>query len=59
MKNWAVAECGSDVRAMAIVPCSFFSPFPASLGTGPRVVGFWRISLSNPPPWTMKPSMTR
>ena len=58
MKNCALAECGSGVRAIAIVPTSFFRPFPASFSTGGRV-GFWRMSLSNPPPWIMKPSMTR
>ncbi|MNC88945.1 hypothetical protein D3C83_48240 [compost metagenome] len=58
MKNCAVAEWGSDVRAMAIVPVVFFSPFEASLRTGLRVA-FCLKSGSNPPPWIMNPGITR
>ncbi len=34
MKNWAVAECGSCVRAIAIVPISFATPLSASFSIG-------------------------
>ena len=40
MKNWAVALLMMDVRAMAIVPRVFFSPFPASFLIG-SCVFFW------------------
>ncbi len=57
-KNCDVALFGADVRAMATVPARFFSLFIASLAIGSRV--FFRfISRSSPPPWIMKPSMTR
>ena len=58
MKNWAEALCGSLVRAMATVPRPFFRPLSASLGTG-SWVGFSRMRASMPPPWIMKPGMTR
>ena len=58
MKNWAVAEWGSEVRAMAMVPRAFFRPLPASFSMGDPV-GFWRMPGSKPPPWIMKPSITR
>jgi hypothetical protein len=62
MKNCAVAEFGSGVRAMAIVPAWFLSPaFTApwaSLTTGARV-GFCLKLPAKPPPWIMKPSITR
>ena len=38
MKNCEVAELGLPVRAMAIVPRSFFRPLLASSGMGARVV---------------------
>src|ERR1700761_5290972 len=58
MKNCAVAEFGSPVRAMAIVYLSFFRPLLASSGIGG---GGWFFFMSGvkPPPWIMKPSMTR
>jgi hypothetical protein len=58
MKNWAVAELGSAVRAMASVPSSFFSPFLDSIGIGARVF-FCAMFGVIPPPWTMKPGITR
>ena len=58
MKNWLDAECGSDVRAMATVYFLFLSPLPASFAIVARV-GFCFMPGSMPPPWTMKPSITR
>ncbi|MOA53532.1 hypothetical protein D3C78_1770060 [compost metagenome] len=58
MKNWAVAECGSLVRAIARVYLSFFKPFLASFSMG-ACVCFCFMPGSKPPPWIMKPSMTR
>jgi hypothetical protein len=58
MKNWAVAECGSPVRAIATVYSLFFSPLSASFCTG-AWVGFCFISGVKPPPWTMKSLITR
>ena len=62
MKNCAVAESGFAVRAMAMVPTAFFSPPStpprASFGIAARV-GFCRNAPSKPPPWIMKPLMTR
>ena len=62
MKNCDVAEFGSLVRAIATVPGTFSSPAllddSASMGTGGRV-GFCENSGVNPPPWIMKPSITR
>jgi hypothetical protein len=44
MKNWAVAECGSWVRAMAMVPASFLRPFLPSFSMGARVAFLpWRV----------------
>ncbi|MNR52218.1 hypothetical protein D3C85_1720190 [compost metagenome] len=61
MKNCEVAECGSLVRAMAMLPITFFRPLSASLAIGARV-GFCDSappSMVKPPPWIMKPSITR
>src|ERR1035437_1491187 len=58
MKNCAVADCRSEVRAMAIVPTSFFRPLLASFCTGGRVF-FCTKSVVKPPPWIMKPLITR
>ena len=58
MKNCAVALCGFGVRAIAMVPRLFLSPFAASFFTGARV-DFWFMSAVKPPPWIMKPLMTR
>ena len=58
MKNWLVAESTTIVRAIAIVPRLFLSPFIASLRIGSRVA-FWFMSLVKPPPWIMNPSITR
>ena len=40
MKNCEVAELGSLVRAIAIVPASFFTPVAPSWAIGGRVI-FW------------------
>lgn len=58
MKNCAVAECGSFVRAIAIVYVSFFRPLFASFAIGASV-GFCFRPGSKPPPWIMKPLITR
>ena len=58
MKNCAVAELGSLVRAMATVPRRLVRPFLLSSGIGARV-GFSFMSASKPPPWIMKLAMTR
>ena len=58
MKNCAVAECGALVRAMATVYMSFFRPLLASLVIS-ACVGFCFMPGSKPPPWIMKPSITR
>ena len=58
MKNCAVAECGADVRAIASVYLSFFRPLLASFWIV-EPVGFCFMPGSKPPPWTMKPLMTR
>ena len=58
MKNCAVTECGSEVRAIATVYLSFTRPLSASLVIGARV-GFCFIEASMPPPWIMKPLITR
>ncbi len=58
MKNWSVAELGSPVRAIAIVPRTFFSLFAASLGIGGSVAGIWKSDWKCPP-WIMKPGITR
>ena len=59
MKNCAVAEFGSLVRAIASVPTVFFRPLlrPSS-GIGARVGFSVKVGVK-PPPWTMKPGMTR
>ena len=59
MKNWAVAEFGSWVRAMAMVPASFLRPLLASFSMGARVAFSSASAGRVPPPWIMKPSMTR
>ena len=58
MKNCAVAECGAEVRAIASVYVSFFRPLLASFWIV-APVGFWLMPGSKPPPWIMKPLMTR
>src|SRR3990170_6854915 len=59
MKNCAVAESTTPVRAIAIVPRSFLSPLPASFLMGGWAGRFSRISLVKPPPWIMKSRITR
>ncbi len=58
MKNWLLALWGSDVRAIATVPRSFFRPLSASFVMG-AAVGFCLISSVNPPPWIMNAGITR
>ena len=58
MKNCVVALSTTLVRAMASVPRSLVRPLIASFLIGSRV-GFWVMSAVNPPPWIMKPLMTR
>jgi hypothetical protein len=58
MKNCAVAESGTEVRAMATVPRTLDRPLRLSSGIGARV-GFSLMSAFMPPPWIMKPSITR
>ncbi len=58
MKNCELAECGSLVRAIATVYFALRRPLPASFSIGASV-RFWRIPGSKPPPWTMKPLITR
>ena len=58
MKNCAVAECGSFVRAIATVYSAFFRPLSASFSIGVPTT-FCFIPGANPPPCTMKPLMTR
>ena len=62
MKNCAVAELGSLVRAIDSVPGTFSRPAlldcSDSIGTG-GLVGFCWKSVVNPPPWIMKPEITR
>ena len=58
MKNCAVAEFGSLVRAMATVPRTLFRPLRLSSGIGARV-GLSCMSAVMPPPWIMKFGMTR
>ena len=57
-KNWAVAECGSEVRAMAMVYLRLRRPLSASFLMGARVVFSRRLAVM-PPPWIMKSLMTR
>src|ERR1044071_6726334 len=47
MKNCALAECGSLVRAMAMVPTSFFRPFFASFSTRKPVENEAKNGLKN------------
>ena len=49
MKNCAVAECGSEVRAIAMVPRLLLKRLFASFWIG-ALVAFSRIPLSIPPP---------
>ena len=62
MKNCDVAELGSLVRAIAMVPGTLASPAldadSDSIGIG-ALVGFCLKSVVKPPPWIMKPSITR
>ena len=58
MKNCDDAEWGSEVRAMAMVPLSLRRPLLASFLIGASV-DFCFMSRSKPPPWIMKPLMTR
>ena len=58
MKNWLVALFGSLVRAMATVPREFRRPFLASFLIAGRV-GRSSSSGVKPPPWIMKPGITR
>jgi hypothetical protein len=62
MKNCAVAEFGSDVRAIASVPGTLSRPAlldcSASIAIG-GFVGFCLKSAVKPPPWIMKPPITR
>jgi hypothetical protein len=58
MKNCAVAELGSIVRAIAMVPRTLVRPLRLSSGIGARV-GFSLMSGFMPPPWIMKLSITR
>ena len=58
MKNWHVAESTTLVRAIASVPRSLETRFFASLTTG-GCVFFCSMSGVKPPPWIMKPGMTR
>ncbi len=62
MKNCDVAEFGSLVRAIATVPGTFLRPalleVSDSIGIG-GFVGFCLKSVVKPPPWIMKPSITR
>ena len=46
------------VRAIAMVAVSFFRPLSASFSMG-SCVDFCCISVSKPPPWIMKLSITR
>ncbi|MNP74397.1 hypothetical protein D3C76_1712680 [compost metagenome] len=59
MKNCAEAECGSMVRAMAMVYLSFFRPLSASFWMLARLSRFSFMPGSKPPPWIMKPLITR
>ena len=62
MKNWEVALSGTSMRAIAMVPVRFSRPAlpacSASLGMG-EWVGFSIMSSVSPPPWIMKPGITR
>jgi len=58
MKNCELAEFGSEVRAIAIVPRLLAKPLADSLTIGSRVC-FCCMSAVNPPPWTMNFGITR
>ena len=58
MKNCAVAEFGSGVRAIATVPRWLVRPLRLSSAIGARVA-FSFMSAVMPPPWIMKLGMTR
>ena len=58
MKNCEVAESGTLVRAIAIVPRALLRPLRLSSGMLARVV-FCFMSASKPPPWIMKLGITR
>ncbi|MNP20125.1 hypothetical protein D3C76_1126860 [compost metagenome] len=58
MKNWLVAELGLEVRAIDRVPRTFFKPLLASFLIG-SLVSFCCICAVKPPPWAMKPGITR
>ena len=58
MKNCALAECGSLVRAIAMLYLTFFKPLVASLSICARV-DFCFMPGSKPPHWIMKPEITR
>jgi hypothetical protein len=58
MKNWLVAESGTEVRAMDRVPRTLCRPLLASFLIG-ALVSFCCICEVKPPPWTMKPGITR
>jgi len=58
MKNWLVAESGFEVRAIDSVPRTLCRPLLASFLIG-GLVSFCAICAVNPPPWTMKPGITR
>src|SRR5437870_12419128 len=58
MKNCAVALFGSLVRAIAIEPRRLRRPWRASFRMGGEV-GFSFSSAVIPPPWIMKPGITR
>ena len=60
MKNCEVALLGTLVRAMATVPLSFLSPLSDSFLIGGFCPSrFSCMSAVKPPPWIMKPEMTR
>ena len=54
----AVAEFGTTVRAIDTVPRALLRPLRDSSGIGGRV-GFCVMSGVKPPPWIMKPGITR
>ena len=49
MKNWAVALSTTLVRAMAMLPVTFFKPFPASFLIGDFVFSDSSLNRSLPP----------
>ena len=59
MKNSEVAESGSFVRAIAIVPRVLLNACDASNSMGGNNADFSFRLLSKPPPCAMKPLMTR